>query len=138
MLYRFLVIQKTLYHYLSRLKQSDYTLMILLAALIGVGGGFGAIGFRYLIRLGQWFAFQTWDYHLEVAQGVPWYILILIPAAGLLIIYPLVTRLAPETKGHGVPEVMEAVALRKGVIRKRVVFVKTLASAVSIVEAVPI
>ena len=132
MLYRFLVIQKTLYHYLSRLKQSDYTLMILLAALIGVGGGFGAIGFRYLIRLGQWFAFQTWDYHLEVAQGVPWYILILIPAAGLLIIYPLVTRLAPETKGHGVPEVMEAVVLRGGVIRPRIVIVKAVASAICI------
>ncbi len=129
---RLLVTQKTIYDYLSRLKQSDYTLMILLAALIGVGGGFGAIGFRYLIRLAQWAAFGSWEYHLKVAQGFPWYLLILIPAAGLLIIYPLVTRLAPETKGHGVPEVMEAVALRGGVIRPRIVIVKAVASAISI------
>jgi CIC family chloride channel protein len=128
----FSAIQEFLLEHLSRLKRSDYILMTLLAALIGVGGGFGAIGFRYLIRLAQFFAFQTWTFRLEVAQGIPWYILIVIPAAGLLIIYPLVTRLAPETKGHGVPEVMEAVALRGGVIRPRIVIVKAVASAICI------
>ena len=45
---------------------------------------------------------------------------------------PLVYFLAREAKGHGVPEVMEAVALRSGIIRKRVVFVKSLASAICI------
>jgi CIC family chloride channel protein len=128
----FFAIRESLLEHLSRLKRSDYILMTLLAALIGVGGGFGAIGFRYLIRLAQFIAFQTWTFRLEVAQGVPWYILIVIPAAGLLIIYPLVTRLAPETKGHGVPEVMEAVALRGGVIRPRIVIVKAVASAICI------
>lgn len=121
-----------IHDYLSRLKGSDYIFTILLAAFIGVGGGFGAIGFRYLIRMVQRIAFGSWDYHLVVAQGIPWYILIFIPALGLLLIYPLVTRLAPETKGHGVPEVMEAVALRGGVIRPRIVIVKALASAISI------
>ena len=45
---------------------------------------------------------------------------------------PLVYFFAREAKGHGVPEVMEAVALRSGMIRKRVVLVKSLASAISI------
>jgi CIC family chloride channel protein len=48
------------------------------------------------------------------------------------VVGPLVYFFAREAKGHGVPEVMEAVALKGGVIRKRVVFVKTLASAISI------
>ena len=44
----------------------------------------------------------------------------------------LVYFFAREAKGHGVPEVMEAVTLKGGVIRKRVVVVKSLASAISI------
>ena len=43
-----------------------------------------------------------------------------------------VARFAPEAKGHGVPEVMAAVALRGGVMRPRVILVKSLASAISI------
>jgi len=118
--------------YASRFKASEYVFMILLAALIGVGGGFGAIGFRYLIRSVQWAAFGSFDTTLEVVRTVPWYFLISIPAIGGLLIYPLVSRLAKEAKGHGVPEVMEAVALRGGVIRPRLVLVKALASAISI------
>lgn len=51
---------------------------------------------------------------------------------GGLVVGPLIYFLAREAKGHGVPEVMEAVTLKRGVIRKRVVIVKSLASAVSI------
>lgn len=41
-------------------------------------------------------------------------------------------RFAPEAQGHGVPEVIVAVARRDGVIRPRVSIVKILASAISI------
>jgi CIC family chloride channel protein len=43
-----------------------------------------------------------------------------------------VQRFAREAKGHGIPEVMEAVALRGGKIRARVAFVKVIASALTI------
>ncbi len=118
--------------YVSRMKASEYALMIILAALIGLGGGFGAVGFRYLIRSVQWAAFGSFDYTLELVRAVPWYFLIFIPAIGGVLIYPLVSLLAREAKGHGVPEVMEAVALRGGVIRPRIVLVKAVASAVCI------
>jgi CIC family chloride channel protein len=49
-----------------------------------------------------------------------------------LIVGLIIVRVAAETKGHGVPEVMEAVALRGGRIRPRVVFAKLLASGVCI------
>jgi CIC family chloride channel protein len=55
-----------------------------------------------------------------------------IPAIGLSAIFPLVNWFAKEAKGHGVPEVMEAVSLRGGVIRPRIVLVKALASAINI------
>jgi chloride channel protein, CIC family len=115
-----------------RIKGSQYLYMILLAVFIGLGGGFGAVGFRYLIRLVQRLAFSTWNYNLEAVEAIPWYLLILIPAIGGLLIYPLVTRLAREAKGHGVPEVMEAISLRSGQIRPRLVIIKALASAVCI------
>ncbi|MHB8141810.1 MAG: chloride channel protein [Vulcanimicrobiaceae bacterium] len=44
----------------------------------------------------------------------------------------IAARFAPEAKGHGVPEVMEAVALRGGKMRPRVIAIKALASATTI------
>ncbi len=51
---------------------------------------------------------------------------------GGLIVGPLVHFPAPEAEGHGVPEVIEAVTMRGGRIRKRVATVKSLASALTI------
>ena len=42
-------------------------------------------------------------------------------ALGGLVVGPLIYFFAREARGHGVPEVMAAVALRGGVIRRRVV-----------------
>ncbi|MBW1722723.1 MAG: chloride channel protein [Deltaproteobacteria bacterium] len=106
--------------------------MAILAALVGLAGGFGAIGFRYLISFFQSLAYGGGGTLLEMAQAQPWYIKVWIPAAGGLLVGPLVYFFAREAKGHGVPEVMEAVALRKGIIRKRVVFIKSVVSAICI------
>ena len=51
---------------------------------------------------------------------------------GFLLCALIVYYFAREAKGHGVPEVMEAVALRGGRIRPRVVLAKMFASAISI------
>ncbi len=60
------------------------------------------------------------------------YYIILIPALGGLIVGPLIYFFAREAKGHGVPEVMIAVAKNGGRIRPRVALVKILASAITI------
>ena len=117
---------------LRKIRTNEHTIMAVLAVLVGIAGGFGAIGFRYLINFLQMIAYGSSDELLEVVATIPWHIKIWIPALGGVIVGPLVYFLAREAKGHGVPEVMEAVALRSGIIRKRVVLVKTLASAVSI------
>ena len=117
---------------LDRLKTNEHTIMAVLAVIVGLAAGFGAVGFRYLINFFQSIAYGSSDELLEVVATIPWNIKIWIPALGGLIVGPLVYFLAREAKGHGVPEVMEAVALKGGIIRKRVVIVKSLASAVSI------
>jgi CIC family chloride channel protein len=114
------------------LKNNEQAVMAVLATLVGLAGGFGAVGFRALIDLIQSLAYGAKGNLLELVLATPWYLKVWVPAAGGLVVGPLVYFFAREAKGHGVPDVMEAVALRKGVIRKRIVFVKTLASAVSI------
>ena len=106
--------------------------MATLATLVGLAAGFGAIGFRYLIGFIQEVAYGQGANLIVLAPLTPWYLRIWIPALGGLAVGPLVYFLAREAKGHGVPEVMEAVALRSGIIRKRIVVVKSLASAISI------
>ena len=106
--------------------------MTILAVIVGIAGGFGAIGFRYLIDLFQSISYGSMGNLLDAVQSTPWYLRIGIPAAGGLVVGPIVFFLAREAKGHGVPEVMEAVALSRGIIRKRIVFIKAFVSAVCI------
>ncbi|MGH3399729.1 MAG: chloride channel protein, partial [Streptosporangiaceae bacterium] len=56
----------------------------------------------------------------------------LIPVIGGLVYGPLIYRYAREARGHGVPEVMIAVAEQGGRIRPQVSVVKALASALCI------
>ena len=105
--------------------------LLILAAIIGILGGFGAVLFRYLIGIFRSVAF--WDgFSNDILFMTPWYFLVLPPAIGGLIVGPLIYFLAREAKGHGIPEVMNAVANRGGKIRRRVMMVKTLASAITI------
>jgi CIC family chloride channel protein len=55
-----------------------------------------------------------------------------VPIVGGLVYGPLIQRYAREARGHGVPEVMLAVAENGGRIRPPVVVVKALASAITI------
>lgn len=103
-------------------------LLVLLALAIGVGSGLGAYGFRWLIGFVH---SQFWE---RGASLLPWAPLatVVIPAVGGALVGPIVYCFAREAKGHGVPEVMLAIAQEGGRIRPRVVFVKALASAICI------
>jgi CIC family chloride channel protein len=117
---------------LARLRMSEHTFMVVAALFVGVFAGLGAVGFRMLIHFLQGLFWGEIPLTLEVIRGHPWWWIILAPALGGLLVGPLVYFFAREAKGHGVPEVMEAVALNSGAIRPRVVVVKSLASALSI------
>ncbi len=106
--------------------------MVIIAVFIGVLGGFGAIFFRFAIKFFQGIFFGSFHYTLEYAFKLPWYVKLFAPAAGGLIVGPIVYYFAREAKGHGVPEVMEAIALKDGKIRPRVMIAKVIASAVCI------
>ncbi|MFX0055299.1 MAG: chloride channel protein [Promethearchaeota archaeon] len=99
--------------------------LYILGAIIGVVSGLVAVGFRWLI-LGFSVLF-VW-----IPQNVGLFGWLVIPVLGGLIVAFIVQRYAPEAKGHGVPELMDAYALRGGRIRMRVPLLKSLASALCI------
>lgn len=123
------VVLRRLSRALSRSGMSDRSLMLLLGVLVGVGAGGGAVAFRWLIS-----SFHSLFF--DHIASLFWFMgasrVLLLPALGGLLVGLLTYFLAREAKGHGVPEVMEAVAIHGGRIRARVALVKSLASSVCI------
>jgi len=115
--------------YLKRRELPETLVSLIIALVVGTGAGLGAIVFRWLINVVGVFAF-TWLPNVLSNMGMAY--VILAPALGGLIVGPLIYFFAREAKGHGVPEVMEAVALRGGRIRPIVVVIKSLASSITI------
>ncbi len=107
----------------------DSSILIITALLVGGLAGFGAVGFRLLIELFRKISFQG---VAAFFNNIAPFHLIIIPALGGAIIGPMIYKFAREAKGHGVPEVMEAVALHGGRIRPQVAVVKILSSAICI------
>ena len=108
-----------------------------LSLLVGIVAGLGAVAFRALIGifhnllfLGRLSAAYDANTHTPASSWGPF--VILVPVVGAFGVAFLVKNFAPEAKGHGVPEVIDAVFNRKGVIRPVVSVVKALASALSI------
>ena len=86
--------------------------------------------FRWLIGTIQDISWGAGATPLDKIMSAPWYQRMLIPAGGGLLVGLIVKFLAPEAKGHGVPEVMESMAIRGGKIRARVVLIKAFASSI--------
>ncbi len=112
--------------------------LLALALSVGVGAGVGAVAFRYLIEAVTRLFTGHQDYAGLGRVGnphLPWlgpYFVVLAPVVAGLLYGPLVQRFAREARGHGVPEVMVAVARHGGRIRPQVAVVKALASALCI------
>ena len=96
------------YHFeYGRLRITQSTFLLLAAIVVGLGGGFGAVAFRYLIDAETHFAMGVFAPALGFlgrADVVP------VLIVGGVITSFIVERFAKEAKGHGVPEVMAAVA----------------------------
>jgi CIC family chloride channel protein len=115
--------------WLDRRQPPETVVLMGTALLVGLGAGVGAIIFRWLIDQVHRISFEG------LGGAFPFlgdYVLIVAPVLGGLLVGPLIYFFAREAKGHGVPEVMEAVALRGGRIRPIVAVIKSLASSITI------
>ncbi|MBD3331513.1 CBS domain-containing protein [candidate division GN15 bacterium] len=119
---------------LRRFRPSETEVLIILSIVVGSATAVGAIAFIALIEHFNELFFGLTDQMLAEAVGDQplkfW--LPIIPILGGLLVGPIVYKFASEAKGHGVPEVMNAVARLGGIIRPRVAAAKTLASAICI------
>lgn len=111
--------------------------MCLLSLAIGVIGGLGAWLFRVLIGVLHNLFFLgelsfSYDANTHTSTN-PWGAgIIIVPVIGALLVAWLVKTFAPEAKGHGVPEVIDAIHYKRGIIRPIVAVIKSLASAICI------
>ena len=115
----------------------------LLSVAVGLVSGCGAILFEEMLRKALYFFLHLPTGFLEPKQGADaalvatlaashsW-LYLLIPAVGGLISGVLVFLIAPEAEGHGTDAMIESFHTKGGYIRKRVPFVKILASAITI------
>jgi CIC family chloride channel protein len=115
--------------FLGRFWVSDTAVMLAMAVLVGLGGGFGAVAFRWLIEiihdfffdvLGDWLSFLG-RYHV-----------ITLPAIGGLVVGLLVHFVTSEARGPGVSSVMEAIALHGGRMRPLIIAVKPVATSITL------
>mgnify|MGYP005842507807 CR=1 FL=1 len=116
---------------LVRLNLSQDILFLAIASLIGIGAGYGAVLFHEAIRLVQEAFFVHLHGAIANAPGSR-YLIALYPALGGLLVGILTVYVSPESRGHGVPDVIKAVIARGGYLKSSLVFTKTVASALTI------
>ncbi len=119
------------------LKIRNLPFMCLLSFSVGIIAGLGAWAFRMLIGLvhnvlflGEFHFHYDANVHTTPNPWGPW--VIMVPVIGALVVAWVVKTFAPEAKGHGVPEVMDAIYYNDSKIRPVVGLVKAIASAVCI------
>lgn len=115
--------------------RSQTAVMLALAVLVGIGSGYGAVGFRWLVDGVHVFfqdTLEQWLRLLGISRRLGWGIAVLTPALGGLLVGLLTSQLAPEARGPGVAPVMEALALRAGRIRPILIVAKPVATSLTL------
>ncbi len=103
-------------------------MLIILSVAIGAATGLAAVVFIKLIYGIQYFCYA---YLPQIFPSIDTWIYLLIPVIGGVLVGPMI-YFAHEAKGHGVPEVMQALIINGGRIRARVAATKIVASALCI------
>ena len=94
---------------LKHFQETRQTTVWLLAPLIGLATGIAAILFRLAIGLFQWPWLQTTSEHVAAAaRDQPWWVVMLAPAVGGLLVGLLLRYALTAKRTVAVPDVMEA------------------------------
>ncbi len=111
----------------------DHLVLAVLALLIGLAAGGMVIFFREAIKWIQWLHYDTQtDRFYQYAEDLDWWILLLMPTLGGLIVGLLIHWLMPEKRPNGIADVIESYARRNGFISLKTGAVTALTSAASI------
>jgi CIC family chloride channel protein len=112
-----------------RVRASETLVMLTMALLVGVGAGYGAVAFRWLIGNARVFFFDTLGTWLGFLGR---YYVVVVPTLGGLAVGLLTRFVSREARGPGVSSVMEALAVRDGRIRPIVIAARPLATSLTL------
>jgi CIC family chloride channel protein len=116
----------------DKFKMTESLFMLAVAVVVGAIGGLGAVLFRKLIEMFERLFHHVGIKDLSAQELKPYLILFVCFLAVLFICRYVSQKYAPSAAGHGIPEIIEAVNSRGGVIKGRVGVIKTLLSALTI------
>lgn len=105
-----------------------------LGATIGAIAAIASIAFRETINLVTRLCFGHSPHSRpfwETIAETPLWLIYLVPVLACIIV-PWITDKIPEARGHGVPEVMTAVATKRGIMPLKMTISKFITSAISI------
>ncbi|MDX2259890.1 MAG: chloride channel protein [Hyphomicrobiaceae bacterium] len=104
-----------------------------LALVIGILVGYAALAFRAAIGLVQWPWLGTMSERVAgAAAQLDWWVVLLVPAIGGVIVGLAIDRLLPGRRAHGVADVIEARALNNAAVDLKTGLISAGLSAVSI------
>ncbi|MEM8790624.1 MAG: chloride channel protein [Pseudomonadota bacterium] len=90
-----------------------------IAVLLGIATGYATLGFRFGISWLQTLFYGADDEMIHsVAAALPWYLVLIMPIVGGLVVGQILTRFTPDGKARGVADVIQAAAVRGGKIER--------------------
>jgi chloride channel protein, CIC family len=118
---------------LQKFLPGDNTRMVIIATFIGIAAGLLNILFRGAVDLVHHYIFDGGSRLLDIQQG-GFHILLLplIPLTGMILLIPLSLLFPGEINGYGFTKFLRKINLEDGVIRARSIFLKIIATALTI------
>ena len=105
-----------------------------IALAIGIVAGFAALGFRKAIEALEGAIYGVSDPRLlhSFAETLPWYLILLIPVIGGLLVGLILHRFTPDARVRSVADVIEGAALHEGRVETRAGLASALASLITL------
>ena len=105
---------------------------LLLVPLVGMATGLSCVVIAHLIAFFQRWFWGSGQHLLEAAEALPWYFRILIPLVGGLIVGLIGYLFGIETRGAGTSGLVQAIALKGGIVSLRQTLPRTLTGILTI------
>ena len=105
-----------------------------IALMIGIAAGFAALFFRKGISWLQETLYGVEDVRLlhSFAEGLPWYLILLIPVCGGLVVGLILHWFTPDGRVRSVADVIEGAALAEGRVEHKAGLASALASLITL------
>lgn len=104
-------------------KTDDQTFLIIVGSIIGVCGGLAAVILHKAVHL---------TFHTLNGISIPDYLKFFVPAVGILLTVFYMKFISREVPGHGIPDVIYAIARNNGVIKAKLMISRVITSTLTV------